>query len=631
MRELIKQYIDKGISRRDLTRGLTAAGLSAAAAKAMAQSLAPPAAAQTAPAQPKISEMRGTGGALFVQQLKAAGVEYIFFNPSTADSPVFDALVNESSIQLIKGVQEGAVVAMADGYARASGKLGVVIVANVGLPNAATQMVNSFKDQTPILVVAASVAQENLGREALQEYENIERVTQPMTKWHWVASATSGIAETTRRAVKFATTQPSGPVYLSIPENLLRTEATAQIFDKSLFEVSMRMRPDKADIDAAAKMIIEAKNPLMSIGDEIYQCGAEKEVLELAELLGLPTAGQGGTGALGFWTKPFPSRHPLYLGPLLREMRFPGAVDVHLNIGSKYGEQFMPGAKQISIRRDPTSLARVAPVDLGMIADIRLATADLIESVKSQATAARLKQIAGERLARTSEYTAKLGRLLDRVIKETPYDGDITMERLGIELEASLERDTIYVNDVDSGKRMDIFMRWGPDDKQYIGTGPNVLGWGMAAALGVKLAKPDRPVLSVVGDGSFLFSGPQPLWSISRYQAPLTVIVLNNRSYNNERNRIWMSGGTQFQSGRDMTCYLGSPDVDYAKTSQAFGVDAEIVKDPRQIQAAVRRARNANAEGRPYLLDVNVARNGIGNTSTWHPAYSLAAKRTRRV
>ena len=100
-----------------------------------------------------------------MQQLKAAGVEHIFFNPSTGDYPIFDALVDEPGIQLIKGIQEGAVVAMADGYARASGKTGVVIVANIGLPNAMTQMVNSWKDQIPILVAVASVEQDALGRD----------------------------------------------------------------------------------------------------------------------------------------------------------------------------------------------------------------------------------------------------------------------------------------------------------------------------------------------------------------------------------------------------------------------------------------------------------------------------------
>ena len=154
------------------------------------------------------------------------------------------------------------------------------------------------------------------------------------------------------------------------------------------------------------------------------------------------------------------------------------------------------------------------------------------------------------------------------------------MERLGLELEKTLDRETCYVADVDSGKTMDPLMTFGGDNKQYFGTGPNVLGWGMAAGFGVKLARPDVPVVSVVGDGSFLFSGPQPLWSMARYKAPVTVIVLNNHSYNNERNRIWNGAGRQFDAARDMTCYNGSPDVDFAKAADAFGVDGETVKEP---------------------------------------------------
>ena len=163
--ELIKQYLDDGLSRRQLMTGLSALGMSSVAANSMAQSLAPFGQAATAPVA-AVREMRGTGGALFVQQLKAAGVEYIFFNPSTGDYPIFDALVDEPGIQLIKGIHEGAVIAMADGYARASGKTGVVIVANIGLPNAMTQMINSWKDQIPLLVAVASVEQDGLGGES---------------------------------------------------------------------------------------------------------------------------------------------------------------------------------------------------------------------------------------------------------------------------------------------------------------------------------------------------------------------------------------------------------------------------------------------------------------------------------
>jgi thiamine pyrophosphate-dependent acetolactate synthase large subunit-like protein len=153
----------------------------------------------------------------------------------------------------------------------------------------------------------------------------------------------------------------------------------------------------------------------------------------------------------------------------------------------------------------------------------------------------------------------------------------------------------------------------------------------MAAAFGVKLARPDQPVVSVVGDGSFCFSGPQPLWSMARYKAPVMTVVLNNHSYNNERNRIWHFGGAQFKSGRDMTCYLGSPDVDYAKAANAFGVEAETIKEPDKLKDAIGRAQRAVAEGRPYLLDVHTWRDGVGAASTWHPPYSVAERRTRKV
>jgi thiamine pyrophosphate-dependent acetolactate synthase large subunit-like protein len=153
----------------------------------------------------------------------------------------------------------------------------------------------------------------------------------------------------------------------------------------------------------------------------------------------------------------------------------------------------------------------------------------------------------------------------------------------------------------------------------------------LPAAFGVKLAHPDLPVVSVVGDGAFLFAGPQPLWSYARYKAPVTIIVCNNRSYNNERNRIWNIGGRQFQTGRDMTCYLGDPDIDFAKAASAFGVEGEVVAEPSQLQAALERAKRATADGRPYLLDVHIQRNGIGATSTWHPSYSIADLRQRKV
>jgi thiamine pyrophosphate-dependent acetolactate synthase large subunit-like protein len=632
VKQLIKQYLDHGMSRRRLVSGLSALGLSTVAARAVAQNLAPlgqGGGSNAAAASATIRSVEGNGGKLFVEQLKAAGVEYIFFNPSTGDHPIFDALVDTPEIKIIKGVQEGAVVAMADGYARASGRTGVVVVANIGLPNAMTQMVNTWKDQIPLLVAVASVDQNALGRDQWQETDHHELMTEPITKWFWQAQSTEAIAETTRRGLKFAATPPCGPVFLSLPTNTLAQHAKTQIWDGSKFNVPMRIRPDKADVEKAARLLIEAKNPLLSVGDEITWCRADKELVELAELLGAPVAGEMAN--LGYWSKPFPTRHPLFVGTLLRSMRYPGKPDVLLNLGNRWGEMAAPGTTLISIRLDPTSLARQAPVDLAMVADLKLAIADLIAAIRGMAAASRLKDIADERAARTHAYSAQMAELRETIARELADSMPISMERLGIELEKHLDRDTCYVADVDSGKTMDSLMAFGGDDKQYFGTGPDVLGWGMAAGFGVKLARPDVPVVSVVGDGCFLFSGPQPLWSMARYKAPVTVIVLNNHSYNNERNRIWNGAGRQFEAARDMTCYNGSPDVDFAKTADAFGVEAETVKEPTVLAAAFSRAKAAMIEGRPYLLDIHVKREGLGAVSQWYPPYSLAAQRTRKV
>src|SRR5262249_39524455 len=187
----------------------------------------------------------------------------------------------------------------------------------------------------------------------------------------------------------------------------------------------------------------------------------------------------------------------------------------------------------------PRSRARGAPVALPWGADFGPAPADLIDAIRSLATPARLKEIAEARTGPTRAYSAEMLEFRQSIARENAQRTPVSLERIGLELEGTLEKDTCYVCDVDSGKTIDPLLSFGGADKHYMGTGPNVLGWGLAAAFGAKLARPDVPVVSVVGDGSFCFSGPQPLWTQARYKAPVINVVLNNHSYNNERNRIW--------------------------------------------------------------------------------------------
>jgi len=635
MKNLIKQYLDRGISRRHFLSGLGTLGVSSVAANSMASSLAPfiaeaQAANEVAEAgQPSwLRQMKGNGGALLVAQLKAAGIKYIFCNPATGSAPVYDAMVDETEIQLIQALEEGALAAMADGYAKATGKPAFVLIAPPGVPSFMTQMFNSWKDRTPVLLATDYAALDTMSRDANEDTDHMEVMTSATTKWHWVAQSAQSIPEVTRRALKFATTSPCGPVFLALPSDTLRQEVGAAIMDQSKFTVSTRIRPDAALVEQAARMLLEAKNPVLYIGDEITWSGAQKEVLQLAELLGTPVT---QSAQLTMWSKPFPTRHPLYVGVNMARSRFPGEADVMLNLGDRTPVRMNPNTKLIHIELDPDNLARVTPTDVAMLADIKLAVTDLLAALRGMATDARLKQISGERIAKAREFTTKMREFRMAIGKDAWDRNPISIERVAMELENGLEKDTCLVAETDSGREiLETYLTYGPEDKHWFSQAGIALGWCLGGAFGIKLALPDKPVVAVVSDGAFMFRGPQPLWSYARYRAPITVVVLNNQAYNNERNRM-MGGGRQFQTGRDMACYLGDPTIDFAKLASGLGVEGEVVRDPAMLRPALDRAKKATIAGRPYLLDVHVERDGIGAVSDWHPEFTVEALRQRKV
>ncbi len=182
MDDLIRQHLSKRFSRRKLIHGMGAAGITVAANKTIVQPLAATSAVAHTESGHRVRQVTGNGGMLYVQQLKSAGVEFIFFNPSTGDAPIYDALVDEPGIQIIKGIQEGAVVAMADGYARMSRKVGIAHIANVGLPSGMTQLVNSWKDRIPVLLTTGAFGTGVTGRDYSQDYDHQETMVAPITK-----------------------------------------------------------------------------------------------------------------------------------------------------------------------------------------------------------------------------------------------------------------------------------------------------------------------------------------------------------------------------------------------------------------------------------------------------------------
>ncbi|MDX2511769.1 MAG: thiamine pyrophosphate-binding protein [Desulfobacterales bacterium] len=633
MKDLYHRFLEGHLSRRELIASLAGVGVGVLAADSLARDLEPYSDSFPEIEHATVRKITGKGGALLVAQLVAAGVEYVFLNPSSSAGPVYDALVDTTQIQIIESLHEGNLTAMADGYARATGKTPFVLISRAGLPNAMTQMYNSWKDNIPIIVATGEVNSAALGQNGFQDVDHRDIMTQPITKWRWAVQDTRKIPEITRRAFKFASTQPGGPVFISFTADCLHGTATATIVDQDLFTVSMRVRPNPDQVASIANLLLGAKNPLLYVGDEITLSGAEAEVLQLAETLSLPVAlANSITRSI-----PFPTTHPLYLGTYQKNLRYPGEIDVMINIGGRMpfagsGLQIEEDVRLIQLRMDPTDLARNYPTDIAVFSDIKLALRDLLVELEQRDVRGKLNNSRARRLVQAKAFAAERQETLNGIVKKRWERNPISIQRLLVEMDTSLAKDTHVVTELDSGAYSILsLMRFGGTDKTFVGNKGIALGWGLPAAFGVKLAKPEVPVVAIMGDGAFLFSGPQPLWSYSRYQAPITVVVLNNRSYNNERNRLWAAGGRQFETGRDMVCYIGNPDTSFVKLADAFGVKGETIDAPADIQGAIKRAQLANQEGYPYLLDVRVERNGLGALSSWHPEFSIAARRQRKV
>jgi thiamine pyrophosphate-dependent acetolactate synthase large subunit-like protein len=195
-----------------------------------------------------------------------------------------------------------------------------------------------------------------------------------------------------------------------------------------------------------------------------------------------------------------------------------------------------------------------------------------------------------------------------------------------------LDRDAIIVPEVGTEEWVNRSFAFSDLWKTKLGrTVGRSLGWGVSASIGVKLACPDQQVVSIQGDGGFLFGQTDALWSMSRYDVPVIVIVCNNRSYDEPRNNILMKDGRCRQENKDMICYLGDPDVDFTQLAGAHGIRGERATNQEELKLAMRRAIEATRNGRPYLIEAMIARTGLGAESTWHPKFSLAKARTKKA
>ncbi len=631
-----KSFLDGAISRRQFGKALAAIGFSAAAAESLIRMVSE-ADAQTLPAE-RGNSVEGTGAEILVEALLAAGVEYLFATTATGMTAIFDALASRPQLKFLLTLQEGQATAMAHGYELASGRTAVLLVPGVAVPSAMNNLYNAWKDRSAIVAISDSAQTIFGGRNQFQQMDDWLEPLQQFTKWRWQVNRPERLSEFTRRAIKMAGTPPGGPVHLRIPINVLGEPKLKQtVYPQQLFRVDVNLPPKPELLESAAQALLESDAPFINVGHEVTRSGAVDDVVRLAETLGARVS--QGYSVYG----DFPFKHPLWAGFYgLGAPKHLGRSDVFLNLGTE-----MPGpgilapspprkATVIHARMEYEDIGNFQPTDIALAGGIREITTALIDAIEGMATRERLAKLREPRMDAAREEFAK--RLEDQRSEAQEHWNavPISWARMAWELDRHLAEDAIIVSELDNRLPYH-WMDFAPGKKRLIGqTTGFALGWGVGAALGVKVAEPDRQVVCLVGDGAFLFGQTEALWAAARHDIPITIVVFNNESYDGERERIyWFSPLARNRETRDqwkdISCYLGDPLVDFAAVSRAFGVEAETVLEPAGMEAALQRAQSVNRDGGAYLIDARIMQQGHGANSTWHPDISIARNRKRLI
>jgi thiamine pyrophosphate-dependent acetolactate synthase large subunit-like protein len=587
--------------------------------------------------KPRVARvMEGTAGALLVEQLRAAGVEFFFHSNTSGVDTLLDALVDMTDLHLIELTHEAQGVSVAEGYALASRKLPFFLASEAGIGNTITNLYNASKDRVPMVISFVRMPlKDQGGQDALQEWDGHLDSTRPFTQWSWSCVEAETMPEMLRRSMQFAVCPPGGPVSIDFPIDLLRKKIRAPIYELDPMVNRPVFRASKEQVETAAQWLAEAQNPMFLVGMEVGRSGTTKSIQELAEKLGIPVYNAGYLVASQDLYCNFPTRHALFADAYMAHVRFPDNPDLLINFGARFDPSYPPpaGARIIHITGDANALHKVFPTDLGIAGDLTLTIPELSSAVDGILSGARLKQIRESRLPKVTSFTQGMRQSREIALRARFDQSPLSLERVGYELEKALDKDAVIVPELGTeGASLIGQLSCGGEDKARYGrTIGGALGWGLGAAFGVSLALPDRQVVALSGDGGFMFGQSDALWTISRYDAPMLIIIANNHSYNETRNRNMASGGREFQASKDMSSYLGNPDVDFTRIAEAYSIRAQKVREPSELAPAIQTGLKTLRDGRPFLLDVEIGRDGILSESTWFPAYSIAGQRNKNA
>ncbi|MBE0612845.1 MAG: thiamine pyrophosphate-binding protein [Burkholderiales bacterium] len=550
-----------------------------------------------------------SGRTAFLKLLVDEGVSHLFGNPGTTELPLMEVVPDFPELKYVLGLQEAVVVGMADGYARASGRLAACSLhVAPGLGNAMGALYNAKFSGSPLIVTCG---QQEQGHGLLEPllYDPLVPIAQPMVKWAVEVTRVEDLPRILRRAAKVALTPPTGPVFISLPGDVLDAEAELD-FGKPT-RVDARVRPSDEALAQLAAKLLASKNPVIVAGQELAIHDAFAEAAELAELLGAAVYQQPI-----HYCAQFPSAHPAYLGALTRTQKQVRAAlepyDLLLCLGADLLRMsvYSPvaplpeGMPVVHISERDWELGKNYPTELALRANVKETLRALLPLLRERRSGAQAEAARGRLDAlKLRNWTAQREQARAELLSAAETK-PIDPRYLMLSLSETLPQDAIVVEEaLTSTTMLPAFMHL-RDRRCYYGLSSGGLGFGVPGAVGVSLAQPGRPVVAIIGDGSMMY-GVQALWTAAHLKLPITYVVANNRSYRILKERLVSMRATDRFTGMD----IRDPEIDFTAMARSMGVPAERVTEPQGFAPALRAAMQA---GGTRLIEVMVA-DGFGS------------------
>jgi benzoylformate decarboxylase len=559
-----------------------------------------------------MAQQERTASQAYLEVAAAHGVEYVFGLPGTSGQEFIGTIADQEKIRFILALHETCVVSMADGHARVTGRPSLAQLSTLpGTANSVGALYDAYRDRSPVVLTSTNVDTRIVGRDSHTEGKDLIELTRQFTKWSCEVHRSDRIPESLNRAFKVASTPPTGPVYLALPSNLLGEPVAVQNPDAERFRIVPRMPGDPEALRSTARLLAEAKRPLIVAGSGIAKAGATEELVKFAEMVAAPVVMEPRYSFLSF-----PTTHPYSFQIAERQPTFDlpvwGEPDLILAIGCRLIREYRyipdpvikPVTRVVHIEEDPWEIGKVFPVDVGIVADAKSALGSLIELFPSFA-----EKLNGSRKTERVECLKKAKETVTRELEQRVQNGwdatPINTARLVRTMDKLLDQNVLIVNESPTSK--DILManlQFTPSRSYFSNSSAGHLGWGLGAAIGATLASPGRRVVACLGDGSCMF-GIQGLWTLAKYRVPLVVVVFNNRAYMAVKNQF-RGPEERIKIAAELGAELVGPELNFARIAESFGVFGQRVEEPEQIEAALKRALEQSG---PALVDVVISQN----------------------